>query len=140
MNKQNNLILIDSSLWILALKRNCPATIKEILGDLLEKDLVATCGLIMVEIFQGTKNKKEYKEISEEMHALHYLEAKKETWNIGAQLAYNLRRKGITIPTIDLCIAALAIDYDLALFHADHHYEMIAENSSLKSKQISHGI
>jgi predicted nucleic acid-binding protein len=140
MNKQNSLILVDSSLWIVALKTNCPVTIKELIGDLLEKDLVATCGLIMVEILQGTKNNKEYNMIAEEMNALHYLEANKEVLNTGAQLAYKLRRKGITIPTVDLCIASLAIYYDLSLYQSDHHFEMIAKNSSLKSKQISPGI
>ena len=140
MSKQNSLILVDSSLWILALKRNCPESIKQILGDLLEKDLAATCGLIMVEILQGSKNKKEYNEIAEEMQALHYLETNRETWNISSRLNFDLRRKGITLPTIDLCIASLAIYYDLILFHADHHFEMIAKNSPLKSKQISPGI
>lgn len=140
MSKQNSLILVDSSLWILALKRNCPESIKQILGDLLEKDLAATCGLIMVEILQGSKNKKEYNEIAEEMQALHYLETNRETWNVSSRLNFDLRRKGITLPTIDLCIASLAIYYDLILFHADHHFEMIAKNSPLKSKQISPGI
>jgi len=140
MSKQNNLIIVDSSLWILALKSNCPATIKQEVGDLLEKDLVATCGLIMMEILQGSKNKKEYQEILEEMEALHYLETNKEAWYIGAKLAYDLRKKGITIPTVDLCIASLAIYKDLKIFHADHHFEMIAENSPLKSKQIVVGI
>lgn len=140
MNKQNNLVLIDSSLWVLAFRKNCPENIKKIVGDLLDKDLAATCGIILLEILQGSKNKKEYVEILEEMNALHYLETNKEAWNTGAQLAYDLRRKGITIPTIDLCIASLSIYYDLTIFHADHHFEVIAENSSLKSKQISLGI
>jgi len=140
MDKQNNLVMVDSSLWILALKRNCPASIKQIVGDLLEKDLIGICGLIMMEILQGSKNKKEYNEIAEEMNSLHFLETSKEVWNTGSQLAYDLRRKGIMIPTVDLCIAALAIYYNLTIFHADHHFEMIAKNSPLKSKQISPGI
>ncbi len=114
-----------------SLKHNCSATIKELVGDLLEKDLVATCGLIMIEILQGAKNNKEYNIIAEEMNALHYLETNKEVWNTGAQLAYNLRRKGITVPTVDLCIASLATYYDLTIFHADHYYEMIAKNPAL---------
>ena len=81
MTKQNNLVLIDSSLWILALKRNCPENIKIIIGELLDKDLAATCGLVLLEILQGSKNKKEYQEITEELEALHYLETNKEVWN-----------------------------------------------------------
>jgi predicted nucleic acid-binding protein len=140
MNKQNSIILVDSSLWILALKRNCPEDIKQILGDLLEKDLVATCGLIMVEILQGSKNKKEYNEIAEEMQALHYLETNREVWMKSAQLGFDLRRKGVTIPSTFIHIAAIAIFCDLTLFHADHNFEMIAKISNLKSKQIALGI
>jgi predicted nucleic acid-binding protein len=140
MNKQNNRILIDSSMWILAFKRNCPESIINTIGDLLDKDLVATCGIILLEILPGSKNEKEYKEILEEMEALHYLEANQEVWQQGAQLSFDLRRKGITIPTTDIHIASIAIYYHLTLLHADHHFELIAQNSGLKSKQITSGI
>lgn len=140
MRNTNNLVLIDSSLWILALKKNCPENIKKIVGDLLDKDIAATCGIILLEILQGSKGKKEYQELSEEMHALHYLEYNKDVWSTGAQLSFDLRRKGITIPTIDICIAALALYYDLTIFHADHHFEMITKNSLLKSRQVTAGI
>ena len=127
-------------LWILALKSDCPLPIKQIIGDLLEKDLAATCGLIMMEILQGCRTKKEYEELTAEMNALHYLEADQQIWDKSSQLAYSLRWKGITIPTVHICIASLAIEHDLTLFHADHHFEIIAKNSTLKSKQISTGI
>ena len=140
MNKQTNLTLIDSSLWILAFKRNCPENIRSIIGDLLDKDIAATCGIILLEILPGSKNEKEYKEILEEMEALHYLEVKKEVWHQGAQLGFDLRRKGITIPATDIHIASIAMYYHLTLLHADHHFELIAQNSDLKSKQIAPGI
>jgi len=140
MNKQNNLILIDSSLWILAFKRNCPENIRSIIGDLLDKDIAATCGIILLEILPGSKNEKEYEEILEEMEALHYLEVNKEVWNKGAQLGFDLRKRGINIPAVDLHIASIARHYHLTLLHADHHFELIAQNSDLKSKQIVPGI
>lgn len=140
MNKQNNLTLIDSSLWILAFKRNCSDNIRNIIGELLDKDLAATCGIILLEILPGSNNKKEYGEILEEMEALHYLEVNREVWNTAAQLGFDLRRKEITIPVTDLHIASIALYFDLTLFHADHHFEMIAKNSNLKSKQIATGI
>ncbi len=63
MNKQNNLILIDSSLWALAFKRNCPENIINPIGDLLDKDLAVTCGIILLEILPGSKNEKELEHI-----------------------------------------------------------------------------
>lgn len=140
MGKQNGLVLIDSSLWILGLKRNCSENVRKVIGELLDKDLAATCGMILMEILQGSKNKKEYDEIKVELEALHYFEENKEVWNRGAQLGFDLRRKGVTIPVTDILIASIAIFYGLILFHADHHFEIIEENSSLKSKQIISGI
>ena len=140
MNSEEALVLIDSSLWILALKRNCPLPVKQIMGDLLEKDLAATCGLIMMEILQGCRTKREYEELTAEMNALHYLETDRQIWDKSSQLAYSLRREGITIPTVHIFIASLAIEHGLIFFHADHHFEIIAKNSTLKSKQISTGI
>jgi predicted nucleic acid-binding protein len=36
-----------------------------------------------------------------------------------------IQRKGLTIPTLDLIIAALAIENKSLLLHHDEHYEMI---------------
>lgn len=134
------MILIDSSLWILGFKSNGSEEIKKMLGELLDKDLVATCGMILLEILQGSRNKTEYDELAVELDALHYCETNKEVWERSAQLGFDLRRKGLTIPATDILIASVALFYDFMLFHADHHFEMIAKNIPLKSKQIAMGI
>jgi predicted nucleic acid-binding protein len=46
-------------------------------------------------------------------------------WEQAYELGFSLRRKGLTIPTVDLIIAALAIENKSLLLHHDEHYEMI---------------
>jgi predicted nucleic acid-binding protein len=40
-------------------------------------------------------------------------------------MAFELRKKGVTVPYIDIIIAAAAINYDATLVHIDKHYDMI---------------
>jgi predicted nucleic acid-binding protein len=54
------LYLVDTSVWIFALRRNPPEAIRRRLGDLLEIDAVATCGLVELELLGGTRDEAEF--------------------------------------------------------------------------------
>ena len=136
MNRENKLFLIDTSAWILGLKRNSSNQIKYILTEILDKDQSATTGIIILELLQGTKTKKEYGEIFSDLSALHYFEENKEIWKKASLLGFELRRKGKTIPSTDLLIASVALHYDLTLLHSDNHFEQIREYTDLKTKNL----
>ena len=136
MNRENKLFLIDTSAWILGLKRNSSNQIKNILTEILDKDQSATTGIIILELLQGTKTKKEYEEIFSDLSALHYFEENKEIWKKASLLGFDLRRKGKTIPSTDLLIASIALHHDLTLLHADNHFEQIQEYTDLKTKNL----
>ena len=137
MNKNGTLFLIDTSAWILGLKRNSSNQIKNILTGILDKDLSATTGIIILELLQGTRTKKEYAEILSDLSALYYFEVNKEVWEKASQLGFNLRRKGKTIPSTDLLIASIALHYDLTLLHSDNHFEIIKFYSNLKTTNLN---
>jgi hypothetical protein len=136
MNKDEKLFLIDTSAWILGLKRNSSNQVKSILTEILDKDQSATTGIIILELLQGTRTKKEYTEILSDLSALHYFEENKEIWEKASQLGFDLRRMGKTIPSTDLLIASIALHYDLILLHADNHFEQIQEYTDLKTKNL----
>jgi predicted nucleic acid-binding protein len=46
-------------------------------------------------------------------------------WEQAYELGFSLRRKGLMIPTVDLIIAALALENRTLLLHHDEHFEMI---------------
>jgi hypothetical protein len=136
MSRENKLFLIDTSAWILGLKRNSSPQIKNILTEILDKDQSATTGIIILELLQGTKTKKEYEEIFSDLSALHYFEVNKEIWGKASLLGFELRRKGETIPSTDLLIASIALHYNLILLHADNHFEQIQKHANLKTKNL----
>ena len=137
MNREEKLFLVDTSAWILGLKRNSSNQIKNILTEILDKDRSATTGIIILELLQGSRTKKEYNEILSDLFALHYFEENKEIWKKASQLGFDLRRKGKTIPSTDLLIASIALHYNLILLHADNHFEIIKFYSNLKTTDLN---
>jgi len=137
MNRENKLFLIDTSAWILGLKRNSSTQIKNILTEILDKDQSATTGIIILELLQGTKTKKEYEEIFSDLSALHYFKENREIWKKASLLGFELRRKGKTIPSTDLLIASISLYYNLNILHADNHFEIIKSLSNLKTTDLN---
>jgi predicted nucleic acid-binding protein len=137
MNRENKLFLIDTSAWILGSKRNSSTQIKNILTEILDKDQSATTGIIILELLQGTKTKKEYEEIFSDLSALHYFKENREIWKKASLLGFELRRKGKTIPSINLLIASISLYYNLNILHADNHFEIIKSLSNLKTTDLN---
>jgi hypothetical protein len=57
-------------------------------------------------------------------------------WDESASLAFKLRRTGMTVPYIDIIIAAAAILHGLLLIHADRHFDLIAGKVTLKTENL----
>jgi predicted nucleic acid-binding protein len=65
--------------------------------------------------------------------AFHFVTVSEEDYYSASLPGSSLRRKGISVPSTDLIIAASAIKGDYTLLHQDHHFDLIAKHSSLKS-------
>lgn len=128
--------LIDSSLWIFALRKNPHKEIKDFIDRLLEMNSVYIIGLIKVELLGGVKSEKEFLTLKDHLDALQYIEVDAALWDGASRLAFELRKKGITVPFTDILIAAVAGQKKLVLVHADHHFDLIARYT--KSKVISY--
>ena len=82
-------------------------------------------GMVLAEILQGIKQKKEGKIVKQNFKKLPYLEISREIWEKSGDLSASLRRKGITIPLSDLVIAATALSKGYELFSIDSHFEHV---------------
>jgi len=133
MNKKK---LIDTSLWIEALKKDCPETIKEIILKAIDEDNAFITGIIMVELLSGAKTVKKYEQLKNNLEALIYLETTVEVWDKAAKIAFTLKRKGINVPSGDILIAFLCIKYDILLIHMDKHFELIGKYTDLREKKL----
>jgi len=126
------MILVDTSAWIFALRKNPFIKLKSRIDHLLEIDNVFTLGMIRLELLGGTKTKEEFDRLKNRLDALYEISTDAELWSSAAQLAFDLQRKGLTIPYTDILIANATIQSKAILMHADSHFDLIAEQTELK--------
>ena len=132
----NNLVLIDTSVWILALRKSPPPAVKDEVAHLLAENRVAIVPLICLELLGGTKSLNEFNRLKNRLSALHQIPADEANWETAIQLAFNLRQRGKIIPYTDIIIASAAIINNCTLLHCDRHFDLMAENTDLKVKSL----
>jgi predicted nucleic acid-binding protein len=128
-------ILVDTSIWSLALRRPSGAVNKEaiLLKTIIEQgEDVYLLGVILQEVLQGIRNSKDFLALKEYFRAFPLIDLTREDYVRAAELKNQLIGKGRPASTIDVLIASTAISHRLHLFTADKHFAQIAEHSELK--------
>lgn len=128
-------ILVDTSVWSLALRRDAPPDIPQIkiLTDALrgEGD-VYTTGLVIQELLQGFSGATDSKMITSKLSSLAMLVPDMSDHVEAAKVRNLCRRKGVQIGTIDALIARLAIRYELALLTTDKDFSNMAKHIEIQ--------
>src|SRR3990170_7230198 len=119
------MILIDTSAWIASFKKTGNHELKEFMRQVIVAGLAVTSPVIILELLQGCRSVGERDALKIKLESLDILSITLPVWEQAYELGFSLRRKGLTIPTVDLIIAALAIENKSLLFHHDEHYEMM---------------
>lgn len=128
----NNLFLVDTSVWIFALRKDFIPEIKDWVSHLLREHVVLTNGMIKLEILGGAKTEKEFQRLKVRLGALDMVETSTSLWEKAYAIAFELRRKGITVPYTDILIAACALQTESTLVHADAHFDLMAGHIGLR--------
>ncbi len=130
------LVLVDTSAWILALKKAPDPSVRDKIETLLTENKVAIIPIIPMELLGGVRSREEFHRLKGRLEALHQIPLGKKEWEEAARIAFELRRKGITIPHIDIIIGATALLHDLTLLHADKHFDLMAEEVPFKVDNV----
>jgi predicted nucleic acid-binding protein len=130
------MLLVDTSIWIdfFQAPESGTATALEVL--IKDHNRVALCGIVLQEVLQGIRNPKSFELVRERLLKFPFIETDRETWLLAASLYRKLRAKGITLPSVDVTIAALAICNDMPLFSRDAHFGEIAQTSDLRMYEM----
>jgi predicted nucleic acid-binding protein len=125
--------LVDSSVWIVLLRapRGHPQLADRV-DALLAAGTAATAGIIRLEVLRGARGEAELDRLDQLFRGLHYLPTDDVTWDAAARLGLQLRLRGVTVPTTDLLIAAIAIGVDATLIHRDGDFDVIAQHAPLR--------
>ena len=130
--------LIDTSAWIFALTKKFNPAIKDRISRILSSDKVLTTGIIKLELLGGTKIESEFNRLKTRLDALGELETNQPLWSSAYNLAFSLRRSGLTVPYTDILIASCALEAEAIVAHADHHFDMISQKSDLRVESFLH--
>lgn len=130
------LYLVDTSVWIRALRRSGSGEVQRRLEDLLVANEAATCDMVRLELLRAAADETEQARLEARLHGLHQLSADADDWLAAARLGFALRQAGITVASPDLLIAAIGLRHDAIVVHADRDFELIAEHSELRTESM----
>lgn len=126
----NEPVLVDTSCWIEYFNRP-GAEVATAVEAMVRDDRAALTGIVLAELSQGARTERELSELHAALGAVVWIEATRETYARAGRLAFELRRKGITVPITDCIIAAASESAGGRVLTLDAHFQEIAEISSL---------
>lgn len=118
-------LLVDTSVWSLALRRDGATDTKEVIAlrEALEgADAVVTTGLILQELLQGFNGPKAAQAIIERFGALPLIQPDREDHVAAAEVRNACRRAGVQIGTVDALLVQLCGRYDMTLLSSDNDF------------------
>lgn len=120
------MVLVDSSVWIEALRKEGRLDTKVALEALLEEYEAAWCGPVKLEVLGGARAK-ERQILEAQFSCIPYLPMNDAQWDSVKSLAWRLRDRGCTVPWNDIVIASLAAKTGSRVFAVDRHFEMMRD-------------
>ncbi len=127
-------ILVDTSVWSLALRRDSPPDCEEVSRlktALNQGESVFTTGLVLQELLQGFRGPKARRRIIESFATLPLIVPERRDHIDAADLRVKLRQKGIQAGTIDVLLAQLCLRHGLSLLSADRDFIHMAKHIPL---------
>ena len=91
---------------------------------LLNDDRAVTCGPVLFEISRGLRSA-ERKRILGLLGALLRLSFEEAIWDAAGNLDALLRKRGLTLPPMDLLVAQLCLHHQVRLFTLDEHFQSV---------------
>ena len=129
-------LLIDTSVWSEAFRRKNNSVNSEdtfLFQIIKNEEEIFLTGIILQEILTGIKNQKLFDDINNHLRFFNYVNPTNKDHILAAQLRNDLAKKGITVASIDILIAQIAISNNLILASYDSDFEKIAKNSKLRT-------
>ena len=116
--------LVDTSVWVHALRPEGQAGIKSRLRPLIIAGEVAVTEWILLELITGLRKTESKETLLTWFQPIKRLNFSYSTsWELAWTNAARLRRRGISVTAADCLIATVAIDHKVPLVHCDADFE-----------------
>ncbi len=124
-------VLVDTSAWITGFKKGGSHQVKEFLRNAILEGLAVICPPVVLELVHGCRTQPERDALRTRLESLRLVAITQDVWDRSCDLGFSLRQRGVTVPSMDLVVAAAAIENRLFLLHHDRHYEFVAQHEPL---------
>lgn len=128
---KDSLVVVDTSVWIDYFRGEKTRVIEQV-DLLLDKDAIVMPKVVLAELFQGAKEKKEINTLKDYFSPLHHLGESESTWEKAGQLSFDLKKRGHTIHLTDCYIATIAREHDCRVFTFDKHFKVMEQQGSVR--------
>lgn len=128
-------VLVDTSVWSLAFRRDTPPDtpeMKTLLRCLERQDILFTTGIILQELLQGFRGPKQRERLIEQFFNLPLIVPDLTDHIAAAELQTTCRQKGVQVGTIDALLAQLAMANKLELLTSDRDFTLISRHLPLR--------
>ena len=132
------MVLVDSSVWIEALRRIGDLGVKVGLEALLKADGAVISGPVLLEVLGGSRPRDRTRLLGYFGGVL-YRAVPDTAWLRATSLSWQLRDVGVTIPWNDLLIGALGLMWNMRVFAMDQHFDMLETHANLRRYQPGPG-
>jgi predicted nucleic acid-binding protein len=132
------MVLVDSSAWIEALRRKGDLRVKLAIEGLLDAYEAQWCTPIRLEVLGGAR-KEERTRLGHWFSVIPYRPVHEEDWERAIALAWRLRDSGLTVPWLDVLIAAVALHDQVRVYAVDTHFREISTRTGLRLYEPGYG-
>ncbi len=119
-------VIVDTSVWSLALRRNTPndgTPIVNVLRDLMADGRVVLLGAIRQEVLSGIRYTEQFVKLRDYLRAFPDLEITTNDYELAAEFFNTCRRNGIQGSNTDFLICAVAHNRGYSIFTTDKDFE-----------------
>ena len=123
-------VLVDTSVWSLALRRNLPADGAEVLElvELIRELRVQMIGPIRQEILSGIRSSAQFSTLRDHLRAFPDLELSIRDYETAAEFYILCRSKGVQGSNIDFLICAIAARVKIPVFTTDADFTLFQQH------------
>jgi predicted nucleic acid-binding protein len=116
-------ILVDTSAWIDFFRGR--GSLADGVDRALEDGEAALCGPVEAELRRGLRSRSERAQVLLHLSGCPLLPQPDRLWMEAGELGFGLRRKGLTVRTMDLLIACYALAHRLPILTDDQDFELM---------------
>ncbi|MBU1671501.1 MAG: PIN domain-containing protein [Actinobacteria bacterium] len=131
-----NNLLIDTSAWIEFFRPSGDTLVKAEVRKALDADAACITEPVFLEGGRNATDDDEFSRWNKLLNNLHFFPVTHDTWLEAAANGRALAKTGVTVPSVDLLIATVAMSNGLTLFHKDKHFPMMAGVLSLSEQHV----